>query len=102
MAGVGSEFSTDTPLGFGVGTTFETKAGLFSLTYALEQQFDNPVQLRAARCISGSSVCSEGGAVRVGWSVAARYGQRFPAVPHADFPFRQLPAECLEKPGEVK
>ncbi|MBX2972488.1 MAG: hypothetical protein KF797_05255 [Flavobacteriales bacterium] len=42
-------FSTDTPLGFGVGTTFETKAGLFSLTYALGQQFDNPVQLRGGK-----------------------------------------------------
>src|SRR5690606_28070087 len=36
----------DTPLGFGVGTTFETKAGLFSLTYALGRQFDNPILLR--------------------------------------------------------
>lgn len=46
---VQQEFSTDTPLGFGVGTTFETKAGLFSLTYALGQQFDNPVQLRGGK-----------------------------------------------------
>ena len=46
---VKDEFSTDTPLGFGVGTTFETKAGLFSLTYALGQQFDNPVQLRGGK-----------------------------------------------------
>lgn len=37
---------TDTPLGFGLGTTFETKAGLFSLTYALGKQFANPVELR--------------------------------------------------------
>jgi len=46
---VQQEFSTDTPLGFGVGTTFETKAGLFSITYALGQQFDNPVQLRGGK-----------------------------------------------------
>lgn len=42
-------FLTDTPLGFGVGTTFETKAGLFSLTYALGQQFSAPVQLRGGK-----------------------------------------------------
>lgn len=40
---------TDTPLGFGLGTSFETKAGLFSLTYALGQQFENPVQLRGGK-----------------------------------------------------
>lgn len=40
---------TDTPLGFGLGTTFETKAGLFSLTYALGRQFDNPIELRAGK-----------------------------------------------------
>jgi len=39
----------DTPLGFGVGTTFETKAGLFSLTYALGRQFDNPILLRGGK-----------------------------------------------------
>ncbi|HMC98467.1 MAG TPA: hypothetical protein VKG92_12485 [Flavobacteriales bacterium] len=40
---------TDAPLGFGAGTTFETKAGLFSLTYALGKQFDNPVLLRGGK-----------------------------------------------------
>ena len=40
---------TDTPLGFGAGTSFETKAGIFSLTYALGQQFDNPVQFRGGK-----------------------------------------------------
>jgi hypothetical protein len=40
---------TDTPLGFGVGTSFETKAGIFALTYALGQQFDNPIELRAGK-----------------------------------------------------
>lgn len=46
---VESEFVTDTPLGFGAGTTFETKAGLFSLTYALGQQFNEPVLLRGGK-----------------------------------------------------
>lgn len=40
---------TDTPMGFGAGTTFETKAGLFSLTYALGRQFDNPILLRGGK-----------------------------------------------------
>ena len=40
---------TDTPLGFGAGTSFETKAGIFSLTYALGQQFDTPVQFRGGK-----------------------------------------------------
>ena len=46
---VKDRFATDTPLGFGVGTTFETKAGLFSLTYALGQQFGAPIELRAGK-----------------------------------------------------
>jgi len=37
---------SDDPLGFGAGTNFETKAGIFSLTYALGQQFSNPVDIR--------------------------------------------------------
>lgn len=40
---------TDTPLGFGVGTSFETKAGIFSLSYALGKQFNNPVELRGGK-----------------------------------------------------
>lgn len=37
---------TDTPLGFGGGISFETGAGIFSLTYALGQQFDNQIEVR--------------------------------------------------------
>ncbi len=40
---------TDTPIGFGTGTSFETKAGIFSLTYALGQQFNNPVELGSGK-----------------------------------------------------
>ncbi len=40
---------TDTPMGFGTGTSFETKAGIFSLTYALGQQFDNPIEFRGGK-----------------------------------------------------
>lgn len=45
----GEDYVQDTPLGFGAGTTFETKAGLFSLTYALGRAFDNPVSLRGGK-----------------------------------------------------
>lgn len=40
---------SDTPYGFGTGISFETKAGIFSLSYALGKQFDNPLYLRAAK-----------------------------------------------------
>ncbi|MFT3886404.1 MAG: BamA/TamA family outer membrane protein [Flavobacteriales bacterium] len=40
---------TDAPLGFGVGTSFETKAGIFALSYALGKQFNNPIELRGGK-----------------------------------------------------
>ncbi len=40
------ETLADDPTGFGIGTNFETKAGIFSLTYALGSQFNNPFDLR--------------------------------------------------------
>lgn len=43
------EFIHDTPYGFGAGVCFETKAGIFSLTYALGKQFDNPVYFKSAK-----------------------------------------------------
>ncbi len=39
-------FITDTPYGFGTGVSFETKAGILSLQYALGSQFGNPILLR--------------------------------------------------------
>lgn len=36
----------DAPFGFGAGISFETGAGIFSLTYALGKQFDNEIQFR--------------------------------------------------------
>ena len=44
-----TEAFNDDPLGFGAGTTFETKAGLFSLTYALARQFGAPIELRGGK-----------------------------------------------------
>lgn len=39
-------FITDRPYGFGTGLTFETKAGIFALTYALGSQFGQPINFR--------------------------------------------------------
>ncbi len=43
------EFRTDAPIAFGVGTSFETKAGIFSLTYALGRQFNNPFEFNGGK-----------------------------------------------------
>ena len=39
----------DRPFGFGLGVNFETKIGIFSLTYALGKQFNNPIDFRAGK-----------------------------------------------------
>jgi hypothetical protein len=39
----------DRPFSFGSGISFETKAGIFNLTYALGKQLNNPIILRAAK-----------------------------------------------------
>ncbi len=44
-----TDFITDTPFGFGTGVSFDTKIGIFSVSYALGRQFDNPVLFRAAK-----------------------------------------------------
>jgi hemolysin activation/secretion protein len=44
-----SRYVSDHPFGFGAGISFETKAGIFSINYALGKQFDNPIQLRGGK-----------------------------------------------------
>lgn len=39
----------DHPFGFGTGINFETRAGIFSLSYALGKQLNNPLLLRSAK-----------------------------------------------------
>jgi hemolysin activation/secretion protein len=39
----------DDPLGFGAGIEFQTGAGIFTLTYAMGKQLNNPVEFRNAR-----------------------------------------------------
>lgn len=43
------EFVSDRPFGFGTGMSFETKAGIFSISYALGKQFDNPIKFSSAK-----------------------------------------------------
>lgn len=40
---------TDQPFGFGVGMTFETKAGIFGINYALGSQQGNPIDFSAGK-----------------------------------------------------
>jgi outer membrane protein assembly factor BamA len=44
-----SKYIRDTPYGFGAGISFETKAGIFSINYALGKQFSNPIELRSGK-----------------------------------------------------
>lgn len=39
----------DAPFGFGAGMSFGTKIGIFSLTYALGKQFNNPILFRDSK-----------------------------------------------------
>ncbi len=39
----------DHPTGFGAGISFETKAGIFSINYALGKQFNNPIDLKSGK-----------------------------------------------------
>lgn len=43
------EYYKDNPFGFGVGFSFGTNIGIFSLSYALGKQFDNPILLREGK-----------------------------------------------------
>lgn len=43
------QYVNDTPTGFGAGISFETKAGIFSINYALGRQFNNPIELRSGK-----------------------------------------------------
>ncbi len=42
-------FQADFPFGFGAGVNLSTRAGIFSLVYAIGKQFDNPVNIGEAK-----------------------------------------------------
>ena len=43
------KLTADFPLGFGAGINMQTRAGIFSLNYALGKQFDNPINIGNAK-----------------------------------------------------
>lgn len=43
------KFSKDFPIGFGAGIAFETKAGIFGLSYAVGRQQKNPIDFRTSK-----------------------------------------------------
>ena len=45
--------NTDTPYGFGVGSTFQTKLGIMSVSYALGSEFNNPIALKSGKISFG-------------------------------------------------
>lgn len=46
---VNSGYIEDTPYGFGAGVNFETRAGIFALSYALGSRKDQPLQFKTAK-----------------------------------------------------
>lgn len=44
-----NSYSKDNPMGFGVGSDFETRSGIFSVSYGLGKQQGNPFLLRSAK-----------------------------------------------------
>lgn len=43
------ERTSDTPYGFGVGVAFNTRAGIFNLSYALGKQMNNPISFKTGK-----------------------------------------------------
>ncbi len=45
--------TTDTPFGFGAGLTLDTRAGQFTMSYAVGREFGNPISFRSSRVHMG-------------------------------------------------
>ena len=48
-ANLEESFVKDTPYGIGIGTAFDTGAGIFALNYALGSRFDSPLSFRTGK-----------------------------------------------------
>ncbi len=46
---INKQLVSDNPFGFGLGVNFETKAGIFTLCYALGKQFNNPISFSTGK-----------------------------------------------------
>jgi outer membrane protein assembly factor BamA len=44
-----NNYIQDTPIGVGAGIRFDTKAGIFSISYALGKQYSNPFELKSGK-----------------------------------------------------
>jgi outer membrane protein assembly factor BamA len=44
-----TDITEDTPTGFGAGMNLQTRAGIFTISYAMGRQFDNPVNISNAK-----------------------------------------------------
>lgn len=44
-----TKYIVDRPFGFGAGLSFQTKAGIFSINYALGKQFGNPIEFKSGK-----------------------------------------------------
>lgn len=44
-----TQYLRDTPFGFGIGIAFDTKAGMFNLSYALGKQLGNPISFKSGK-----------------------------------------------------
>lgn len=51
-----SGYLRDLPFGFGLGLSFDTKAGMFYLSYALGKQFGNPISFKTGKIHFGIKV----------------------------------------------
>lgn len=49
-------YLSDTPFGFGVGISFDTKAGIFAFNYALGKQLNNPIRFDNGKITFGYTV----------------------------------------------
>lgn len=50
------EYVSDMPFGFGLGIALDTKAGIFSLSYALGKEFNNPISFKTGKIHFGLAV----------------------------------------------
>lgn len=46
---ISSGMTEDTPMGFGAGMNLQTRAGIFTISYAMGRQFNNPVNIGNAK-----------------------------------------------------
>lgn len=53
---VNARYLKDTPWGFGLGIAFQTRAGMFSISYALGKQWNNPLSFKTGKVHFGMDI----------------------------------------------